>query len=243
MIILLIEIKCLRSFERSSAMHWRTIMMNLKKIKSEAISLISMILLICAFKSTFAANYTVPTGSMKPTIEPGDKLFVNKMAYDIRIPFTKIRLLELSTPKRGDVIVFECPYDPSTTFVKRLIGLPGDLLEVESGFIKINGKPLSISINNQENLIKVLSKGGFYTETIGEKTYTVRRVPSRAQIPSIRVRVPDGHFFAMGDNRDESGDSRSWGFVPKENIWGKAKFIYFSFDWPIIHWERIGNLL
>lgn len=165
------------------------------------------------------------------------------MAYDLRIPFTKMRLIEHSTPERGDVIVFECPYDPSTTFVKRLIGLPGDLIEVEHGFIKINGEPLKISVDNQDELIAILSDGGFYTESLGEKTYSVRRIPARSDIPPVRVRVPEGHFFAMGDNRDESGDSRSWGFVPKENLWGKAKFIYFSFDWPTFHWERIGNLL
>jgi signal peptidase I len=117
------------------------------------------------------------------------------------------------------------------------------LIEVENGFIKINEKPLNISINDQKKLIDVLSHGGFYTESIGEKTYTVRRVPVWNETPAIKVRVPSGNFFAMGDNRDESLDSRSWGFVPKENIWGKAKLIYFSFEWPKFRWERIGNLL
>ncbi len=217
--------------------------LNFKKITSELGSLLGLLLLICAFKSTFVMNYTVPTGSMKPTIEPGDKLFVNKMAYALRVPFTKIRLFEYAAPQRGDVIVFECPYDPSITFVKRLIGLPGDLIEVENGFIKINDEPLKISVENQKTILEALSEGGFYRESLGEKTYTVRRVPVRLGIPSVRVRVPDGHFFAMGDNRDESSDSRSWGFVPKENIWGKAKFIYFSFEWPTFRWERIGNKL
>lgn len=217
--------------------------MNFKKIKAELMSLLGLILLICAFKSSFAANYTVISGSMKPTIELGDKLFVNKMAYDIRIPFTKISLFEHSTPERGDVIVFECPYDPSMTFVKRLIGLPGDLIEVENGLIAINGKPLKISVQNQEALSNLLTTGGFYTESLGGKTYTVRRVPTEVGFQPVNVRVPAGHYFAMGDNRDESGDSRSWGFFPKENLWGKAKFIYFSFDWPKFHWERIGTLL
>ena len=217
--------------------------MNFKKIKSEFFSLLLMILVICAFKSTFAANYSVPTGSMKPTLEPGDKLLVNKMAYDLRIPFTKLRLLEFSAPQRGDIIVFECPYDASITFVKRLIGLPGDQVEVDNGFITINGKPLQISISEEASLIDVLTTGGTYSETLEEKTYTVRRVAGRNGIPSVKIRVPDGHYFAMGDNRDESGDSRSWGFVPKENIWGKAKYIYFSFLWPKFSWDRIGNSL
>lgn len=214
--------------------------MNFKKIKSEVLSLAILVLVIGAFKSTFVMNYTVPTGSMKPTIEPGDKLIVNKMAYDFRVPFTKIRLFEYASPQRGDVIVFECPYDPSITFVKRLIGLPGDQLEVEDGFIKINGEALKISVQDHEELFKILYKGGVYTETLGDKTYTVRRVPVMGFAP-VKVRVPEGNFFAMGDNRDESDDSRRWGFVPKENIWGKAKFIYFSFEWPKFRWERIGN--
>lgn len=215
--------------------------MNFQKIKSEVISLVILVLLICAFKSTFLMNYTVPTGSMKPTIEPGDKLIVNKMAYDLRVPFTKIRLMEFSKPERGDVIVFECPYDPSITFVKRLIGLPGDLLEVENGFIKINDKALDISVKNEDELLKILTEGGFYTESLGEKTYTVRRVPTSFSVRPVKVRVPEDHYFAMGDNRDESGDSRSWGFVPKENLFGKAKFIYFSFQWPKVYWDRIGK--
>jgi signal peptidase I len=215
--------------------------MNFKKIKSEIISLLGLVLLICAFKSTCIMNYTVPTGSMKPTIEPGDKLIVNKMAYDIRVPFTKLRLFEYGTPQRGEVIVFECPYDASITFVKRLIGLPGDLIEVENGFINVNGEALKISLQDEKTLIDVLSEGGVYTESLGGRTYTVRRVPSMQRAP-LKVRVPEGHYFAMGDNRDESADSRSWGFVPKENIWGKAKFIYFSFEWPThFRWERVGT--
>jgi signal peptidase I len=217
--------------------------MDFKKIKSEVLSLLALVFLICAFKSSIFGNYSVPTGSMKPTIEPGDKLFVNKIAYDLRIPFAKIRLLELSAPQRGDIIVFDPPHDSSVPFVKRLIGLPGDMIEAEHGFIKINGTPLKISVEDEGNLSRILSFGGFYSEILGEKTYQVRRVPSMNAVARVRVRVPEGHYFAMGDNRDESLDSRIWGFVPKENIWGKAKLIYFSFEWPTFRWERIGNLL
>ncbi|MFK7824510.1 MAG: signal peptidase I [Oligoflexales bacterium] len=215
--------------------------MNFKKIKSEVLSLGVIFLSVCAFKSSFACNYTVPTGSMKSTIEPGDKLLVNKMAYDFRIPFTKTRLFEYSTPKRGEVIVFECPYDSSMTFVKRLIGLPGDTIEVNHGFIRLNGKALDISVKDQQKLRDILISGGFYKETLDGKEYTVRRIPSHLdRTPPVKVTVPDGHYFAMGDNRGESGDSRHWGFVPRENIWGKAKFVYFSFEWPKIRWDRIG---
>lgn len=215
--------------------------MNFQKIKSEIISLAGLVLVIFAFKSSFIANYTVPTSSMVPTIEPGDKLIVNKMAYDFRIPFTKIRLFNISAPKRGEVIVFESPVDPSMNYIKRLIGLPGDLLEVRDGVITINGESLKLSVS-EEDLQRIIAYGGAYSETLGEKTYTVRRVANK-HTPSVSVRIPEDSYFAMGDNREESADSRYWGFVPKENLWGKAKFIYFSFDWNTFkfHWDRIGT--
>jgi signal peptidase I len=214
--------------------------LNFKKIRTELTSFVFIIVGVLAFKSTVVANYTVPTGSMRTTIEPGDKLFVNKMAYDLRLPFTKIRLWEFTPPQRGDVIVFDYPENPSIEFVKRLIGLPGDLLEVEQGFISLNGKPLELSIHDPEKMLDILTHGGFYQETLGDKTYSVRRVPSYPTIPHVKVKITEGYYFAMGDNRDESSDSRSWGLVPRENIRGKAKFIYFSFAWPQVRWERIG---
>ncbi len=214
--------------------------MKLKKIISELVSLALIVFVVFAFKSSFIANYTVPTGSMKPTIEPGDKLIVNKMSYNFRVPFTKISLYEFGKPQRGQVIVFECPYDPSITFVKRLVGLPGDDIEVENGLIKINGTPLELSIKNESELSDIISSGGLYYEVLGDKNHIVRRVPRFPKVPYVHVKVPENSYFAMGDNRDESADSRSWGFVPAENIWGEAKFIYFSFEWPKIRWERIG---
>lgn len=217
--------------------------MNMKKIKSELKSLVVIMFFVFAFKSSFICNYTVPTGSMIPTIAVGDKLVVNKMAYDLRVPFTKIKLFEYSKPARGEVIVFECPYDPSMTFVKRLIGIPGDVIEVNRGFIKINGEPLELSVKDQQELEKVFVEGGVYQEKLDGKEYTVRRLPaSLDHSPNVKVTVPEGKYFAVGDNRGESDDSRRWGFVPRENIWGKAKFVYFSFDWPKVNWHRIGQV-
>lgn len=221
----------------------------MKKFFKEIYSLAFIALAVFAFKSTFICNYTVPTGSMMPLVEPWDKVVVNKMAFDIRIPFTKIRLFEYGTPQRGDVIVFECPYDSSLTFLKRLIGLPGDKIEVDHGFISVNGKPLDISEKDKKVLAQLLTDGGFYQETLNGKTYQVRRVPSYFGLPKVSVTVPEGEYFAMGDNRDESDDSRRWGFVPRENIWGKANFVYFSLEWlswtefPRINWSRIGTVL
>lgn len=215
--------------------------MTLKKIISEIVSLVIIVVVVFAFKSSFIANYTVPTGSMRPIIEIGDKLIVDKMAYNLRIPFTDISLYEFGKPQRGDVVVFESPYDSSETFVKRLIGLPGDLIEVENGVIAINGKPVEVDLDGAMSLTDIVKNGGLYKETLNGKTYTVRRIPNCIRMPSVQVRVPQGQYFMMGDNRCESKDSRRFGFIAEKKIWGKAKFIYFSFDWPKVRWERIGN--
>lgn len=218
--------------------------MNIKNIKSEILSLSLVILSVLSFKSVIACNYTVPTGSMRSTIEIGDKIIVNKMAYDFRIPFTKIKLFEVSQPKRGDIIVFESPQDPSMTLVKRLIGLPGDRIDVYNGMIRLNGKPLQLTEIDSEGIQSVLSNGGFYQESLEGKNYKVRRT-SRKQfpLPPQAFTVPADHYFAMGDNRDESSDGRHWGFFPAENLWGQAKFVYFSADWPQIRWDRAGLIL
>ena len=214
--------------------------MNIKKIGSELKSIAILLLIIFAIKSSFIANYTVPTESMQHTIEPGDKLIVNKMAYDLRVPFTSVVLVKFDDPKRGDVVVFDPPYETDQTYIKRVIALPGDILEVRGGFPFINGTAISNDLKGPDSVHTLLSKGGIYKEIIGDKEYEVqRKLPINPQ--SGKWRVPKGHYFVMGDNRDRSGDSRAWGFVPRENILGKAKVIYFSYEWPTtFRTERIG---
>lgn len=218
-----------------------------KKLYSELLSLGFFCLLICTFKSVVFCNYTIPTGSMEPIILPGDKIWVNRAAYNLRVPFTQIELLKTSQPKRGDVIVFIAPPQPEMDYTKRLIGLPGDKITVMDGKISVNDKPLEISVD-QDEFEEALYFGGSYTETLDGKSYTVQRL---AHIPDYTERtwiVPEGHYFAMGDNRDFSDDSRSWGFVPHELLKGKATITYFSVDWPNystlpkFRFDRIGNL-
>jgi signal peptidase I len=234
----------------------------LKEIKS----LIFIIFIVCLVKSVFVANYTVPTGSMRETIEPGDKLIVSKSSYRIRVPFTTYTLFEYAKPQRGDVIVFIAPdavletgiWDKLVqfifplTYVKRLIGLPGDRIEVVDGFITVNGTDLETSITDEQKN-KILFEGGLYKENLFGKEYNVRRITKSYfsdNMPTGEVRrwtVPEGHYFAVGDNRDESSDSRVWNFIPESFLLGKAKFIYLSFDWPKgwfpkrIRTERFGQ--
>ncbi len=216
-----------------------------KELKSIAL----IILAVLAFKDIFIANYTVPTGSMEPIIQPDDKLLVNKMAFNLRIPFTDIVLYEFDSPKRGNIVVFDWPVDPSLNFVKRIVGLPGDLVEVSDGFITVNGNPIETSLNNEDEIINININGGLYEEKLPDVTYSIQRKPHIPLDTSRKWQVPKGHYFVMGDNRDNSDDSRRWGFVPMKNIKGKTLFIYFSLDWkndswlPKVRTERIGMTL
>lgn len=207
-----------------------------------------ILLLVLTFKSIIVANYTVPTGSMEPAVLPGDKLIVNKMAYNLRIPFTDIALVEFQKPGQGDIVVFDYPPDPSLNFVKRVIGTPGDKVKVRDGFITVNGTKVETSLTSDQEW-HTLTSGGHYKETIAGTTFIVQRL---AHIPIDFEReftVPPEHYFVMGDNRDNSSDSRFWGFVPAKNIKGRAKFIYFSLKWdegsmiPSIRFDRIGHFL
>ena len=134
-------------------------------------------------------------------------------------------------------------------FRKRSIGLPGDRIEVEDGFITVNDKPINTSLKNDDDRWETLLNGGVYQEDYGSYSYPVQRIRRPFRDEEIALTVPDGHYFVMGDNRDNSSDSRVWGFVPEKNVKGKAKMIYFSMEWkewlqtPMLRTERIGRKL
>jgi signal peptidase I len=182
------------------------------KVKSEirewTESIIIALILALIIRTFLVQAFKIPSGSMIPTFEIGDRIFVNKMVYGARVPFTDIRLPALKEPQRGDIIIFISPETPTKDFVKRLIGLPGDTVEIKNGNIYINGKmlegPMSIRSNYYYN------RGNYGKE--GEP-----------------ITVPKGSYFALGDNSANSRDSRYWGFVPKKNLIGKAFLVY----WPL----------
>jgi signal peptidase I len=214
----------------------------LRKFFAKNASWLAVLLGILTFRSSIAEPYVVPTGSMEPTILPGDYLIVLKSAYDLRIPFTDHSLLHTGVPERGDVIVFKYPVDPSIDFVKRLIGLPGDQIAVTDGQIQVNGKRLAISHEQKDALMRTL-----YEEKIGTREHWVQRLPHAPDQRTLTFEVPQGQYFFMGDNRDNSNDSRFWGFVPRGYLRGKALGIWFSLDHhhtiPEPRWDRIGNAL
>jgi len=193
------------------------------------IALVVRTLVIQAFK--------IPSGSMENTLLVGDHIFVNKFIFGYHVPYTKGRVLELSHPKRGDIIVFEFPEDPSKDFIKRVVGVAGDTVEIRRKRLYVNGQPV------EEDYVR-------YADGAGAEGFP----PARDNASPLKI--PPGKLFVMGDNRDRSYDSRFWGFVDMDKVVGKALFIYFSVDWSrdvrlhevwrwpeFVRWNRIGRVL
>jgi signal peptidase I len=193
----------------------------------EYIEAIVIAVLIAFFIRTFIIQaFKIPSGSMKPTLQIGDHILVNKFIYGVKIPFIRKDLIPISNPKRGDIVVFIYPVDRSKDFVKRVIGTGGDTVEIRGKKIYINGL--------------------FYNDSYGVYTDEME-IPATAH-PRDNfgpVTVPPGSLFVMGDNRDQSYDSRFWGCVDLKNVLGKAFIIYWSWnrDDISVRWGRLGHLL
>lgn len=179
---------------------------------------------VCIRSSVFA-SYHVPTGSMNPTILEGDFFFTNKLAYRLKVPFTKTSVFVWSIPSRGDLVIFKFPGNERELYTKRVIGIPGDIIEMRGGRLVVNGK----TVDNEPAGTK--EGMSLYTESLDGREYTIQRMPGRnymAEMPPVEV--PEGHIFVMGDNRDNSYDSRAWGCVPFGNVEGEIFARWFSFD-------------
>jgi signal peptidase I len=285
---------------------------------TESIGIAVMIALV--LRACVVEAFKIPSGSMIPTLEIGDHIFVNKFLYGLRIPFTKIRFFEWRKPQRGEVIVFINPCQPDKDFIKRIVAVEGDTVEVRCDVLYINGTAVPVQPSAGDECVywDMDQRGNWgqascsaYNETLGSLDYTTihspdrpgkdeerndrlkgryttlagdhdfpgerpvdcsdsgepdprsheQRLRSRGRVepsspenvryqgpcaPQRRYVVPEGHIFAMGDNRDNSSDSRVWGPVPLENIRGKALFIWWSAkpkEQGGIQWERIGKMV
>ncbi|MCM2280267.1 MAG: signal peptidase I [Bdellovibrionaceae bacterium] len=207
------------------------------------------LLILFSFRWSLADQYVVPSGSMEPTIQVGDRILVNKMAYQMRLPFTDWVLAQAESPVRGDIVVFESPREDRATMVKRLIALPGDRVSIDNGFIEINGVPLANESEVQNAIASSANSDRvYYHETHnGTKSVAVQRMPELVRPHYAEFVVPDGMYFVMGDNRDNSADSREWGFLPHENLLGRAFAVGWSLRWNglslDVQLERFGLAL
>lgn len=203
----------------------------LESVKSITIA----ILLALVFRSSIASPYKIPSGSMIPTLKIGDFIFVSKLSYGIKIPFTNKNMIDFSGPKRGDVIVFIEPKQRQVDYIKRVIGIPGDRIELKNDVLYINDKPMDRKKIEDEALLHdypqpaIREVATTYLEDIDGRDHTMMEFKPIAENYGP-VTVPKGKLFMMGDNRDNSGDSRVWGFLPLENVRGRALFIWLSLD-------------
>lgn len=218
--------------------------------------IVTLTIMVFFIRTTVVEAYRIPSSSMEDTLLIGDFLMVNKFLYGIRtpdwigIPFTEIgfdvphtRLPALKQPKRGDIIVFKYPRDPSQNYIKRCVALPGDTIEIRNKVLLINGEVFKDSPKAKYTDWRICPEG------VKQREIYPPGAGNRDNYGPIIV--PEGHYFMMGDNRDNSSDSRYWGFLPNDAILGKATIIYFSWDkyiplyrfYESIRWKRIGALI
>ncbi len=204
----------------------------------------------CALRSALADWNDVPTPSMEPTILVGDRVFVNKLAYDLKVPFTMRHLAEWGEPQRGDIVVFFSPHD-GTRLVKRVVGLPGDTIALRRNQLFINGEPVRCEVIPADQGEWALPEAGMRVRTAEEQLGRRRhRLQFQPAIPSRNsmepLTVPPGQYFMMGDNRDNSFDSRFFGCVDRRRIIGRATAVAMSFDrqhWYRPRWQRFFSAL
>lgn len=195
--------------------------------------LLIFLLLMSVFRSAVADWNTVPTGSMQPTIVEGDRILVNKMAYNVRVPFTHISLIKLADPERGDIVVFDSAR-AGKRLVKRIIGLPGDVITMQHNVLKINGTVLQYS-----NADQVAGKRDKIEDLLGFKhTVRIHQLGPTRWSSFDSVQVPANHYLVLGDNRDNSADSRVIGFVPRKEIVGKSAMVVMSLNYDKFYLPR-----
>lgn len=207
-------------------------------------SIATAVFIALSIRWAFFEAYVIPSGSMLPSLLIHDHIFVNKFVYGLRVPFSEKWLVQFSPISKGDVIVFKYPEDMSTFYIKRVIGLPGDKIEYDNGVLMINDKVIEKTVPISEEDWNWLKPADFekghvglgtpdqfahFTENLSDRSHSIILQKSRfMDVKFGPVTVPEGHLFVMGDNRDNSRDSRYWGFLPQENVLGRAMFVWLS---------------
>jgi len=203
-------------------------------------SFFPVILLVFFIRSFIAEPFKIPSGSMMPTLLAGDFILVSKFSYGIRVPILNYTMIEVDKPKHGDVFVFHYPPKPSIDYIKRVVGLPGDVIEYKSKILYINDKKIEqIFVDKYPYVMNEIHQveAKEFQEVLGHANHSIliHDLPG----DNFKFEVPKGHYLAFGDNRDNSADSRVWGFVPEHNLVGRAFFIWFNFG----EFKRIGTII
>ena len=215
-----------------------------------------VIVVVFLIRSFWIEPFKIPSGSMKPTLLVGDFILVNKYTYGIRIPVVNRKVIDVNPVRRGDVVVFRYPADPSVDYIKRVVGLPGDKVIYRGKRLTINGEPVAVQstgfyTDSELNYLRLPT----FIEKLGDRSHQMMIVPAQPPVNLAEVRqfahrenceynddgfsctVPAGEYFMMGDNRDQSSDSRYWGFVPDDHVKGRAFYVWMNFG----DFKRIGS--
>ena len=218
-----------------------------------AVDYFPVFLIVLLIRSFVVSPFYVPTGSLEPTIIPTEFLFVSQFSYGLRLPLWHTLLIKTGEPKRGDIAVFHWPVNPKVDFIKRVIGVPGDKISYINKVLYVNGveaKQTFVGLKQEVDGPGVTWQMKEYTEDLGGVKHGIymcandNACPNQRNFNFYNLVVPPGEYFMMGDNRDNSDDSRVWGFVPANDIAGKALFIFFSIDNNHrIRWHRFGTWL
>ena len=207
-------------------------------------SFFPVILIVLLLRSFLVEPFRIPSGSMMPTLLVGDFILVNKFSYGIRLPVLDTKILDLGAPERGDVIVFRYPENPSIDYIKRVVGVPGDTVAYHNKTLYVNGKQAEqqvLGVYQGSGTGASMTGASLRAEELGDVHHNILLWPTNRE-RGFEFTVPEGQYFVLGDNRDNSRDSRFWGTVPDENLVGKAFLVWFNWDGGVT-WDRIGMVI